>query len=101
MRVRVLHDAPSTWLGRLHCHATSLQPGSGYAAHHDPHDLAVMLLAGVAEIQGRELRAPALVFCPAGSLHGMRNPGAEVAHYLVLEWSAEPVRKALPPGPPR
>lgn len=88
-RVVVLHDAPSTWLARLHCHATWLQAGAGYPEHRDPHDLAIVLLEGTIEVRGRQMHAPALVFCPAGTPHDMRNPTPAVARYLVLEWSAD------------
>ena len=94
--VRQIFEGPTRWLRKLHCHMTRLEPGSGYAPHADAYDVAILMRSGTVETLGRKVGAGELIFYPAGEVHGMRNPGAEPAHYLVFEWHGEPV-EAPPP----
>ncbi|MBI4911868.1 MAG: cupin domain-containing protein [Acidobacteria bacterium] len=81
-----LLDGSTGHLGRLGLHLTFLPPGGGYDSHEDPYDVAILTLKGEIETLGRRVPAHSAVFCPAGLPHGMRNPGADAAMYLVLEF---------------
>jgi mannose-6-phosphate isomerase-like protein (cupin superfamily) len=81
-----LYEGATGFLGRLHAHISRLQPGAGYAAHRDDHDLAIFLIRGEIAIMGKHLVAPAVVFLPAGSLHDILACGNETAKYLVWEF---------------
>ena len=90
-------DGPTKHLGHLHCHVTTLQPGAGYDPHADSYDVAIALLEGTVETLGERVSAPAAIFYPAGTLHGMRNPGEGRASYAVFELH----RRARPSTGPR
>jgi mannose-6-phosphate isomerase-like protein (cupin superfamily) len=79
-------DGPSVWLGKLHAHITRLQPGAGYGAHRDEHDVVIFLLEGAFELMNARIAAPALVFLPAGCLHDMKALGPGLTKYLVWEF---------------
>ena len=92
--VRRIFEGPTRWLRKLHCHMTRLEPGAGYAPHADAYDVAILVRSGKLETLGRKVGAGELIFYPAGAIHGMRNVGAEPAHYLVVEWHGAPVTLA-------
>lgn len=85
----VVLETASRWLERVHGHVSVLAPGSGYEAHADGYDVAIILLEGAVETLGRKMRAPAILYHPAGQLHGIRVVGAEPARYLVFELDGE------------
>jgi mannose-6-phosphate isomerase-like protein (cupin superfamily) len=89
--VRRVLDAPTRWLRKLHCHTTRLEVGAGYAPHADPYDVAILVQSGVVKTLGREVGRGNLIYYPAGELHGMRNVGDEVAHYIVFEFHGLPL----------
>lgn len=77
-------------LRRLHAHRTTLAPGAGYAPHADAHDVALIVLEGVIETLGARIEKHGVVFCSGGQPHGVRNPGAAPARYLVVELHGRP-----------
>lgn len=85
-----LWQARTRWLRRLHAHVSRLEPGEGYDSHADRYDVAILLLAGSVETLGRPVVAPALIYHPAGNLHGIRAMGTEPARYLVFELDGRP-----------
>jgi len=85
VRHTVLFEGPTGRMRRLRCHLTTLTPAAGYAPHVDGHDVTIVLLEGTVETLGETVRAPAVVHTSAGHPHGIRNVGAEVARYLVVE----------------
>lgn len=85
-QTRVLLEGPTAHLSKLHVHVSTMTPGGGYQAHHDAHDVAVVMLAGEVETLGRKVGADSVVFYPADDSHGMRNTGDETARYLVIEF---------------
>jgi mannose-6-phosphate isomerase-like protein (cupin superfamily) len=91
-RTRLLLQAPTSWLARLQAHVTELEPGAGYEPHADGHDVAIIPIAGTIGTLGTRATRGGVVYIPAGSLHGMRNPGSERARYLVFEFHAPPGR---------
>lgn len=75
-------------LYKLHAHVTCLQPGGGYVAHVDAHDVAIIVLSGKVETLGAIVEANGIIYYSAGEPHDMRNAGAEPVYYLVLEFHA-------------
>jgi quercetin dioxygenase-like cupin family protein len=90
-------ETPSRWLDRVHCHTTVVPPGGGYEAHRDRYDVAIILLGGKIETLGRTVEAPAVLYHPAGELHGLRAVGIEPARYLVFEFDGERRQTLLTP----
>lgn len=89
-RPKILLEGATGCLRRLQCHTSTLSPKSGYAPHADPYDTAVILLEGQVETLGRRAEAHDIIFYAAGELHGMHNPGATPAKYLVFEFEGRP-----------
>jgi len=65
-----------------------LLPGGGYDPHVDDHDVAIIVLEGLLETQGRTFGPNAFLLHSAGATHGVRNVGKEPARYLVFEFHA-------------
>lgn len=81
-----VYEGPGTWLKRMHCHTSVLAPGARYAPHRDSHAVAIVILAGEVETLGQRFRPHSVIFHPAGSRHGMSNPGVLPARYIVFEF---------------
>ncbi len=88
IQMRRLFEGPTSFLGRLHAHVTTLQPGAGYAPHVDAYDVAILTLSGTVETLGERVEANSVIYYAAGEAHGMRNVGRGVARYLVFEFHA-------------
>ena len=82
----LVFEGPTTFLRKLHCHASTLTPGAGYDPHSDAYDVAVIVLEGEIETLGERVGPHGVVFYRAGEPHGMRNPSATTARYLVFEF---------------
>jgi len=82
----LLFQAPTAHLDRLHCHMTRLAPGSGYPAHADHHDIAIVFLSGECESLGQHVGPNSILFYAAGESHGIKNIGTTDACYLVFEF---------------
>lgn len=80
-----LFEGPTRYLEQLHAHSSTLEAGAGYPPHADSHDVVIIVFDGEIETLGRRVQAPAVAFCPAYRPHGMHNPGARAARYLVIE----------------
>jgi mannose-6-phosphate isomerase-like protein (cupin superfamily) len=91
-------EGSTSWLGKLHSHASWLLPGAGYEAHVDAYDVAILTLSGRIETLGQEVLPNSVVYYAAGEKHGLRNVGHEPAHYLVFEFhsSAIDLTRRLP-----
>lgn len=85
-----LFEGPTAFLAKLHAHITRVEPGAGYEAHRDTHDVAIFLLEGEVGIMGKRVAAPAVTFLPGGCLHDMRATGSSTAKYLVWELHRNP-----------
>jgi quercetin dioxygenase-like cupin family protein len=83
---QLLFEGPTAWLRKLHCHASTLSPGAGYAPHVDAYDVALVILEGAIETLGQRVPSPAVVFYAAGEPHGIHNPGESMARYLAFEF---------------
>jgi len=83
---RLLFEGPTGCLGKLHAHATTLAPGAGYKPHVDRHDGAIVILQGEVETLGQRVRPHGIIYFAAGEPHGMHNPGAQPARYVVFEF---------------
>jgi len=88
-RTQVVFEGATDWLSKLHCHTSTLEPGAGYAAHVDAHDVAIVVLEGEVETLGERAGPHDVILCVAGEPHGMRNPGATAARYVVFEFHGE------------
>ncbi len=85
-RTTVLFEGPTAYLGKLHSHVSILAPGAGYLPHRDDYDVAIVLLEGQVETLGHRVRPHDVVFYSRQDLHGIHNPGAVPARYLVFEF---------------
>ena len=85
-RAQVVFTGPTAYLRTLHCHVSTLTPGSGYDPHVDAYDVAIVVLEGECETLGERVGPHSVIFHPAGELHGMRNPGGVTAKYVVFEF---------------
>jgi mannose-6-phosphate isomerase-like protein (cupin superfamily) len=86
---RFLVEFPTSYLAKFHAHQTVLLPGAGYDPHVDEHDVAIIVLSGILETQGRTFGSNSFMLHSAGAVHGVRNVGTEPARYLVFEFHAE------------
>lgn len=93
-----LLEGRTAQLGKLHSHLTVLAPGATYEAHADPYDVAFVVLSGTIETIGSTAGPGTVLYCAAGELHGMRNPGGEPARYLVFEF--HPPARGAESAPP-
>jgi len=93
---RTVFEQPTSWLGRLHCHATRLEPGASYAPHADAHDIAILTLEGQVETLGQTVGPNSVIYYSGGEVHGMRNVGDTPARYLVFEFQAPGVELPKP-----
>jgi len=91
----LVFEGPTQMLGKLQAHVTRLAPQAGYEPHADPHDVAVLVFSGEIETLGARLRPHDVAYSSAGEPHGIRNPGAEPAVYLVFEFHPAPRRRGL------
>jgi uncharacterized cupin superfamily protein len=83
---RLVFEGPTHYLRKLHVHLTELQPGAGYRAHADAHDVAIVVLSGTVTTNRRHTERHGVLYFPAGEVHDMRNPGRAIARYLVFEF---------------
>ena len=82
---RVLFEAPTRYLRKLHAHVSLLEPGKGYEPHADAYDVVIVVLEGEVETIGARARPHDVVFFLAGEEHGMRSVGEVPARYVVFE----------------
>lgn len=93
LAMQLMFEKPTLYLEKLHCHATNLAPGSGYAPHVDGYDVAILLLEGEVQTLGQIIKAPGVIFYEAGKPHGMLNPADCAARYLVFEFHRHSVER--------
>jgi quercetin dioxygenase-like cupin family protein len=86
--VRTVFEQKTAYLGKLHAHLSTLQPGAGYAPHIDAHDVAILVLSGEVETLDATAKPHGVIYYSAGQAHGLRNAGKEPAEYLVFEFHA-------------
>lgn len=85
-RVRLVFEGSTPSLRKLHCHFSTLSAGSGYDAHVDAHDVAIIVLEGEVETLGQRVKPHGVIFYPGGEPHDMHNPGTTDARYAVFEF---------------
>lgn len=95
---QLLFEGPTRHLRKLHAHMSWVEPGAGYAAHVDDYNVAIVLIQGTLETLGKTIEAPALLFHPKGSEHGLRAIGPVGAHYLVVEFHGTDEPRPEPAG---
>lgn len=99
-RAVTIFEGFTTHLDRLHCHLSVMEPGAGFEAHYDAHDVALVLLAGSLVTLGTKVVAPAIVFTSGGYLHGLHNPGSDPARYLAFEFDGRAPQLGVRAAPP-
>jgi quercetin dioxygenase-like cupin family protein len=92
-------DAATGQLAALRSHVSLMTPGSGYAPHADPYDVVIVTLDGTVETLERTVPPDHVILYPAGSMHGMHNPGPEPARYVVFELHSRRNSDHLPRPP--
>ena len=77
-RRRVCENQPLANGGRLVVEAIRLTPQTGFPAHTHEHDLMLVLLRGQMHGLGHVTAAPAVIYYPAGTAHGLSaaQPGS-------------------------
>jgi mannose-6-phosphate isomerase-like protein (cupin superfamily) len=86
---RKLFEIQTHWLQKLHSHLSVLAPTIGYQAHADEHDVAIVLVSGSVHTLGTTITGPAVLFHPAGELHGLQSVGRQAARYVVFEFHGQ------------
>ena len=81
-----IFQGPTDYLGKLHSHLSTVQPGGGYEVHVDEYDVAILMLSGRIETLGQIAEPHDVIYYSAGEPHGLRNVGDEPARYLVFEF---------------
>ncbi len=94
---QLVAEGPTTCLPHLHLHASTVECGSGYPAHEDEYDVGIVLLEGTIETLGKQIHAPAILFHPAGTAHGLKAVSESPARYLVVEFHHPPDPDLPPP----
>ena len=95
-RTQIVFEGETDCLALLQCHTSVLQPGAGYPAHIDAHDVAIVVMNGEVESMGARSGPNSILFFAAGQPHDMRNPSDQDAEYLVFEFHGThpaPVRR--------
>ncbi|MFC1703199.1 cupin domain-containing protein [Candidatus Omnitrophota bacterium] len=85
-RAQLLFEGKTAYLHKLQCHTSVVEPGAGYAPHSDPYDVAIIVFEGEVETLGECVGPYSVIFYPAGEPHGLRNPGRQIAKYVVFEF---------------
>jgi len=100
-RIKTIFEGATDCLRKLHAHLSVLEPGAGYEPHIDAYDVAILILDGEVETLGQRVGVGGTVFHPAGQTHGLRNPGAVRARYVVFEFhGSQSIRNDAFPKPP-
>jgi quercetin dioxygenase-like cupin family protein len=82
---KLVFEGPTHFLKKLHIHRSHVLPNGGYDQHSDAHDVLIVLFDGRLHTIGQTVQAPALLYHPAGTLHGLQLAGDDPARYLVVE----------------
>lgn len=95
---RLLLEGPTGWLGQLHVHLSTRQPGAGYEPHVDEHDVILVTLEGEVETLGTTVGPNRVVVCAAGEPHGLRGAASGRARYVVFEMHGVSPTTPSPPA---
>jgi len=82
----LIFNGPTSYLKKIHCHISVLQPGAGYKPHADNYDVSLMVLEGEIETLGQIAGPNDVVYYAAGKKHGIYNTGTTTARYIVFEF---------------
>jgi mannose-6-phosphate isomerase-like protein (cupin superfamily) len=82
----ILLEGKTSYLRKLHSHASVVQPGGGYDPHADSYDVAILLLEGEVVTLNETVNAPAFIYYAGGVKHGLRGSGDKPAKYIVFEF---------------
>lgn len=79
-------DIPSSRLAFLHMHLSTLDSSTGYPAHVDTYDAAMLVLSGQLSCLENQLGSHGVFYIKAGELHDSHNQSTSLCSYLVLEF---------------
>ncbi len=85
-RRRVCESQPLANGGRLVAETIRLAPQVGYPAHSHDHDLMLILLRGHMHALGHLTCAPAIVYYPAGTPHGLAPLSPDPIEMIAFEF---------------
>lgn len=94
-RSTLLFEGRTLYQAKFHAHLSEVEPGGGYGAHSDGHDVVIIVLNGEIETGGHRIHPHGVAYHAAGELHGMANPGPVPARYLVLEFHGHKAERRL------
>jgi quercetin dioxygenase-like cupin family protein len=86
---RAVFDGETHLGSPVELHMTELGPGQvPHAPHQHSHEEVIMLRRGAidATVNGKtmQLTSGSVLWVASGEMHGLKNPGAEVAEYFVI-----------------
>jgi quercetin dioxygenase-like cupin family protein len=93
-RRRVCENQPLANGGRLVVETLRLSPQTAYPSHSHDHDLMLVLLGGRMHGLGHTTSAPAVVYYPAGTMHGLEPLSPDPTEMIAFEFH----RPASAPG---
>ena len=89
-RRRVCENQPLANGGRLIVDAIRITPQTGYPLHAHEHDLMLVLLSGQMHGLGHITSAPAVIYYPAGTMHGLQPVSADPIEMIAFEFHRPP-----------
>lgn len=95
--VRRFFQAPTTALGELTCHVTTLRPEEApHGAHKHPEEELIIVKEGTVEClingQSRQVGPGSVIFHASDQTHGIRNAGKTESSYYVIKWKPQTKR---------
>lgn len=86
---QIVFEGPTKYLKKFHCHTSTLTSQAAYDSHIDSYDVAIIMIEGEVETLGKRAKPNSVIFYSAGKPHGMRNPSAATAKYVVFEFHGD------------
>jgi len=88
----VLFENTTSYLKKLHCHASIIKPGGEVRTHRDIYDVVSIILEGEVETIGKKASPYDVIFYATGRRHGLLNSGGVKAREIVFEFHTNKVR---------
>lgn len=83
---RVCENQPLANGGRMVVETLRLPPQTGYPLHSHDHDLMLVLLGGQMHGLGHVTSAPAVIYYPAGTMHGLQPVSPDPIEMIAFEF---------------
>jgi quercetin dioxygenase-like cupin family protein len=85
-RRRVCENQPLANGGRMVIETFRVPPQTGYPLHSHDHDLMFVLLGGQMHGLGHTTSAPAVIYYPAGTMHGLQPVNQDPIEMIAFEF---------------